>query len=212
MAKGLLFWTSFSRHIHIKQVLPPQCYRQEERRLTRLTSKTEKDNAGLSCGFEHGPKLQKLAWTDRTKLWLSQCKVWSQSNHWSEKQQTSFLHTHWFQGLWWSLRILYLLVCQVSITVGHLGLCFHFYVTSFKRQLTPFICWLISPLNNRISHFNHPKLNNRFPLTRSEKSQCQRFFFFWPWSQSQPVTLHRLSCSMWIKKKKILTKSYYFTS
>ena len=36
----------------------------------------------------------------------------------------------------------------------------------------------ISPLNNRISHFNHPKLNNRFPLTRSEKSQCQRLSFF----------------------------------
>ena len=36
----------------------------------------------------------------------------------------------------------------------------------------------ISRLNNRISHFNHPKLNNRFPLTRSEKSQCQRLLFF----------------------------------
>ena len=38
--------------------------------------------------------------------------------------------------LWWSLCTLYLLACQVRVTVGHSGLCC-VCVTSFKRELTP---------------------------------------------------------------------------
>ena len=39
--------------------------------------------------------------------------------------------------LWWSLRPLYLLACQVRVTVGESGLRCCVYVTSFERQLTP---------------------------------------------------------------------------
>ena len=38
--------------------------------------------------------------------------------------------------LWWSLYTLYLLACQVRVTVGDSSLCYSVCVMSFERQLT----------------------------------------------------------------------------
>ena len=51
---------------------------------------------------------------------------------------TNKVHTlHQWIYLWWSLCTLYILVCQVRVTIGDSGLCCCVCVTSVERQLTP---------------------------------------------------------------------------
>ena len=62
--------------------------------------------------------------------------------------------------LWWSLRTLYLLACQVRVTVGDSGLCCCTCVTSFERLLislcVDLVCWF-SRNNTRSILHAHPR-------------------------------------------------------
>ena len=64
--------------------------------------------------------------------------------------------------LWWSLRTLYLLACQVRVTAGDSGPCCCVCVTSFERWLTPFCCVDSSLLQRqKPNHINaQPRFNS----------------------------------------------------
>ena len=83
--------------------------------------------------------------------------------------------------LWWSLCTLYLLACQVRVTVGDSGLCFWFLRDVFRALVNSFACWLkVTPFSNRLQRFQSCCAANHFEKTVENRGQFffQFFFFF----------------------------------